>query len=164
GARHALGRSRTHVVENDHPARSDLSECSMDSAIPILGMSRRLAREQAALPRGSSRDRAHKRGVIPMSRALTSYALALVVAGCASAPTMPTSQRPLRSNHETLVAADLASYESSTATLWDAVRQLRPNFLQPRLGANAVRGVRPTIAVYINDVYAGESDVLRLFR
>jgi len=87
-----------------------------------------------------------------------------VFTGCASAPVnthgRSSFSRDARSYAASLTAADFASVPNATTAL-EAVRQLRPLFLQPRPGGYTARGEGPVIAVYINDMYAGNVDVLQ---
>ena len=62
-------------------------------------------------------------------------------------------------DHSALTAAELGRMPNA-ANLLEAVRYMRPLFLRPRPGSYTVRGRAPTLAVYINDSYAGGVDVL----
>ena len=66
-----------------------------------------------------------------------------------------------RANSRTLTAGDFERVPDA-ATALDAVRRLRPLFLRPRAGSFTARGQQPVIAVYVNDMYAGNADVLQL--
>jgi hypothetical protein len=84
----------------------------------------------------------------------------LLFTACASAPTHTTQFADARPSSATLTAADFARVPDAGSTL-DAVRQLRPLFLRPRPGSNEVRSQAPVVAVYINDLYAGDVDILQ---
>ena len=89
---------------------------------------------------------------------------ACVFTGCVSAPVNTHARnylsRDARSYAASLTAADFEAVPNATNAL-EAVRQLRPLFLQPRPGGYTARGEPPVIAVYINDMYAGNVDVLQ---
>jgi hypothetical protein len=98
------------------------------------------------------------RGVRSSVVGVVSVALALT--GCAAASTNRVSYTDTMSSSSTLTAADFERVPSATTAL-EAVRQLRPLFLRPRPGSNALRNQPSVVAVYIDNLYAGNVDVLQ---
>jgi hypothetical protein len=91
-----------------------------------------------------------------MLRILCSLLLAGTLAGCASGGGTPRGERNV------ITAEELAGIQVASA--YDAVLQLRPQFLRSR-GAASLRDPRAeTAAVYINGTRAGTIDVLRALR
>lgn len=86
--------------------------------------------------------------------------VSLVLTACASAGSSHISAYDTLSAGATLTAADFARVPSASTAL-DAVRQLRPLFLRPRPGSNALRNQPGVVAVYIDNLYAGNLDVLQ---
>lgn len=87
----------------------------------------------------------------------------LLATACATAPVdrgAKSIAREARPSSATLTAAELARVPDAT-TAFEAVRQLRPLFLRPRPAGYIARNRQPVIAVYINDMYAGNTDVLQ---
>ena len=89
--------------------------------------------------------------------------VACLASACATSPVQSGLQRygaEARPSSATLTAADFERVPTATTAL-EAVRQLRPLFLRPRPGGFVARNQAPVVAVYINDMYAGNVDVLQ---
>lgn len=97
-----------------------------------------------------------------MRRRLPLHGLALVFAlGCASGGGVPSPAGPGR-------ARDLITGEQLVAThaasLYDAIRQLRPEFLRPHVSGTITNPQPPLPVVYVDHVSLGGLDALRNFQ
>ena len=94
---------------------------------------------------------------------LRAVAACVLVTACATAPVSAGPRSRLteaRPSSATLTAADFERVPDASTAL-EAVRQLRPLFLRPRPAGFVARNQAPVLAVYINDMYAGNVDVLQ---
>lgn len=91
----------------------------------------------------------HRRGYL-----LTAVA-AMVLGGCA---TTRGSSSASGGDPDVLTHAQIMSV-SSASTLWDVVRRLRPRWLMVR-AADRSLGMTTQIAVYENDTYLGDTQML----
>lgn len=93
-----------------------------------------------------------------MKRALSSVLVALALTACASTgePGAP------RASRNVLTQEEIARVNASTA--FDAIRQLRPEFLRTRGGGSIQNPGQEYAVVYINGVRAGDLNALNSVR
>lgn len=92
-----------------------------------------------------------------MSRAMICFTVAAVLSGCGSAGTAPR-----RGSSDVLTRDEIVA--SSAATAYDAVRQLRPNFMRSR-GQSSIQSPGAAMpVVYVDNIARGGLDALRDIR
>lgn len=83
------------------------------------------------------------------SRSLVA-SIALVVSGCASPPSSESAPRPPERSSSVLTWREIEAAQLGSGLVLDAIRQLRPGFLNPRGGADR-GGDQADIQVSINE-------------
>lgn len=84
-------------------------------------------------------------------------AIVLLSGGCAAASS--GSVRATGADRDILTAAEIL--QSSGATAYDVIAQLRPQFLRSRGASSLLAAAPPTAVVYVDNVQIGTLQVLR---